>query len=124
MLKFQYIRPDAFLEDVYPVLKGTCITIGTDIVDNGEYSIINWSVAFKNPKDVFKKSVAREVINTQFSEALTSTIIFDRGSYTRHEIVKRILMSLYINDVSLSKNYKLFVEYLVQFFYAGSDKKI
>lgn len=79
-----------------------CLTIATHIKKNafGD-AIVDWSVAFKSPKDRFSKQIAREVISTRETRRL-----FVQSGYSRDLIVTKILADLVYNEENLSLDYK------------------
>lgn len=111
-VKYQYIR-----QEQYEHLgnKDLCITIGTEIYQSDKTSHVFWSVSFKNPKDKFNKKIAREVVEQNFKlhDFTSGELIYNRGEYTRHNIVTKVLMDLYINSVYLSDDYKKFIANLL-----------
>ena len=101
-VKFQYLR--TYKDKL-------CLTIGTEIIQSKETTHVFWSVAFKNPKDKFNKQIAREVVMDNFSKMdfVSGELIFDKFQYTRNEIVMKIMMSLHINEVYMSSDYRKLV---------------
>lgn len=98
-LKYQY-----FNENDYS------LTIATHIRRNAHGdAIVDWSVAFKHPKDKFSKQIAREIISTKETKRL-----FVAKNYTRNLIVAKILGDLLYNEENLSVEYRKFIIRLLQ----------
>lgn len=114
-VKYQYIRPEKY--DMRQ--NGLCITIGTEIVDSEKKSHIFYAIALKNPKDKFDKVIAREIVNNNFKvhDFVSGELIYNKGEFTRHNIVVKILMDLYINSSYLTRDYQEFVRDLLYQYY-------
>lgn len=105
-VKFQYLRPDEYHKEK----NGLCITIGTQIYEQDNTTMLLWSCAFKNPKDQFSKEIARNIIINDFNQQSYFTLTLKKGDYTRHEILDKILMTLYVNSYAmLSDDYLVYV---------------
>jgi hypothetical protein len=89
--------------------KDLCLTIRTIITKYSDGSAkVNWSVAFKHPKDKFNRELARDAVNSRE----TKELLLQKG-FNRNEIVLKILADMLYHDAYLSDNYKAFVLFLV-----------
>jgi hypothetical protein len=105
-VKFQYIRSDD---------GKLCLSIGTEIIHSNKNSHVFWSVAFKHPKDKFDKRLARQVVMDNFTKMdfVSGELILDKTKYSRYDIVMKIMMSLHINEVYMTPEYrKMVVDYM------------
>ena len=94
------------------------MTIGTEIIQSKDTTHVFWSVAFKHPKDQFNKQIAREIVMDNFSKMdfVSGELIFDKFKYTRNEIVMKIMMTLHVNEVYMTPEYKRMVsEYIYMY---------
>lgn len=106
VIKYQYLKGSDYCFWV----DNLCLTIATKIKTSKITGLktVEWSVAFKNPKDQFDKKLARAAVNPK-----TPKRIFLGKKYSREEIVTKILADLFYNDYFLSKEYREFVRYLL-----------
>jgi hypothetical protein len=106
VIKYQYFRGP----DYSGMYNGLCLTIATKIktskYDNG--NTVEWTVAFKHPRDQFNKVLARESVNGKIPK-----LLFLGKRYSRDEIVAKILADLVYNDQFLSKEYREYVRFLL-----------
>lgn len=113
--KYRYLRS----QDYFPAAQGQyaklAITIATDLdTDESGFTFCYWSVAFKAPSDQFNKAEARKAVLENAQEPIKSGFLPLGHKYDHNEIVGKILMSLLINDVALTKHYYTFIRALLQ----------
>ena len=90
-------------------LSDLCLTILTTITKYPDGSAkVDWSVAFKHPKDKFNKELARSAANLRE----TKELLLQKG-FNRNEIVFKILCDLVYHEAFLSDQYKKYVLFLV-----------
>lgn len=117
MIKYQYIRPTSLQVAMFPKLKNLCITVATDLVKQDEkHTKCFFKVVFKHPKDLFCKKEAHKAISEcgQFPEPspFSGSFLVD-NTYTRNEILSKILYHVYINEVYLTSFYKQYIKVLL-----------
>jgi RNase P/RNase MRP subunit p29 len=90
-------------------LSDLCLTILTTITKYPDGTAkVDWSVAFKHPKDKFNKELARQAVLTKE----TKELILSKG-FNRNEIILKILADLLYHDAYLSSQYRAYVLFLV-----------
>lgn len=95
--KYQYITEGKLSLSIY-----------TEIVKSSEGNKVFWSVSFKNPKDKFSKFDARKSLTEK------PRFVIDLGkTFSRNEILAKILFSLLYHENAMTKDYRNFVRYLV-----------
>lgn len=113
--KYRYLRS----QDYFPCAQGQfaklAITIATDLdTDEEGFTFCYWSVAFKAPSDQFNKKEARIAVAENDGDPLKSGVLPLGYKYDHNEIVGKILMTLLINDVVLTKHYYTFIRCLLK----------
>ena len=114
MIKYQYLKPSDFEIRLHSKLKGLCITIATDLEKiNDKRSICTWTVAFKNPNDIFNKENARQAIAENNLRPWFGGQLTISNDYTRNEILSKILMLLCVNDIHFTGTYRAYIRHLI-----------
>lgn len=113
--KFRYLRS----ADYFPGSEGNynklCISISTTLIPESEsLTFCEWVVAFKAPSDCFSKVEARTALKLNENNPLFSGSLALGVGYDHNEIVGKILMSLLLNDVVLTKHYYAFIRALLR----------
>jgi hypothetical protein len=90
-------------------LSDLCLTIATTITKYPDGSAkVDWTVAFKHPKDKFNRELARNAVESRE----TKELLLQKG-FNRNEIVFKILCDLVYHEAFLSDQYKKYVLFLV-----------
>jgi len=115
LIKYRYLRSQDFFPGAEGQYAKLAITIATELETTEDgFTFCNWAVAFKAPSDQFNKAEARNAANDNVRDPLKSGFLPLGYRYDHNEIVGKILMTLLINDVVLTKHYYAFIRSLLQ----------
>jgi hypothetical protein len=113
--KFRYLRSNDYFPEWQGTMSKLCISISTTLIPETEtLTFCEWTVAYKAPSDCFNKVDARAALENNADNPLLSGSLALGPDYDHNEIVGKILMSLLLQDVVLTKHYYWFIRSLLR----------
>jgi hypothetical protein len=77
------------------------ITVASELIYNGDYVVVNAGVSYSSPKDIFKKSLGRQIAQIRMKDCYTSIDI----KLEVDEINHKGIMNAILNTVYEMKSY-------------------